>query len=82
MCNFGRIFSDLREELIQTAKIYTELYPVYTVGIRSYTAFVRSYAAFIPYLPDTSRRFFGESVILMTIESLSATAMTFFVLRQ
>jgi hypothetical protein len=82
MCNFGRIFSDLREELIQTAKIYTELYPVYTVGIRSYTAFVRSYAVFMPYLPDTSRRIFGESVNLMTIESLSATAMTFFVLRQ
>jgi hypothetical protein len=51
-CGFRRNFDDLREELISAARIYAELYPVYTVVIRSYTAFLRSYAFFICHLPD------------------------------
>jgi hypothetical protein len=79
---FRRIFSDLREELIPTAQIYAELYSVYTVVLSSYTAFLRSYAFFICYLPYKSLQHFEESTISTTIESLSATAPTFFILRQ
>jgi hypothetical protein len=82
MCNFGQIFSDLREELIQTARIYAELYRAYTVVIRSYTAFVRSYAVFMPYLPDTSRRIFGRISHFDDYRIVIRNSNDFFVLRQ